>query len=121
MVVFEGVRVIASAHATDQAISRVPVLKGATRAQVVRWVERTAAKAVADGRTAKTMPRWCSRSKISDARRAKIKPGYGDGRFVWNGAQTAVLMVRKLAEVDGGGWIVLTVMTPENRPDAVVS
>lgn len=115
MITFEGVRVVATAHATDQALSRVPAQRGATRAQVVWWIERTAAKAIVDGRTAKTMPRWCSRSKTRLGPRAKILPGYGDGRFLWNESQTAVMMVRRVAAAEGGGWVVLTVMAPEGR------
>lgn len=121
MIDFEGVRVSASHHATDQALKRVPLLRGATRTAAVRWVERTAAKAIIGGRTARTMPRWCAVGKTRLPRRAKVDRTQGVSRFAWNEAETAVLMIKRAHSWEnkhGAGWVVLTVMVPTDAAEA---
>lgn len=117
MITFEGVKVSATAHATDQALRRVDLLRGASRQGATRWVERTTAKALIAGRRSKTMPRWCSIGNTSLPRRAKLTAP-GTYRFVWNEQQTVVFAVVHSHEKDhqvGAGWVVMTVMVPKRE------
>lgn len=105
----DGVRVAASIHAAEQGLKRVPVLRGADRAGATRWIERSTAKALNEGRTAKTLPIWCVRRSGFPRKKATARGVY---RFAWNEERTAVFMVVKSHEKDGGGWVVMTVMAP---------
>lgn len=121
MIELDGVRVSSTLHATDQALKRVELLRGASRSGAAHWVERTAAKAILDGRSARTMPRWCSVGKTRLPKRSKLTPKKGVSRFVWNETETAVLMVTRSHDRDhevGAGWVVLTVMTPRTSAEA---
>lgn len=112
----DGVKVISSGHACDQAMRRVGRLAGASRNEATRWVELSVAQALIAGRRSKTMPRWCSAGKHEHIlyRRKKLNhPGLY--RFVWDEGRSAVFAVVRAHEkerFEGAAWVVITVMVP---------
>jgi hypothetical protein len=118
----DGVLVSASHHAVEKAAARIPVLRGADRAAANRWVERTAARAISQGRVASNVPVWCLRGTT---RRYRAGRQGGVLRFAWNEDETAVFLVRRTsvnAMTDDGAskakaWVVVTVLV---RPGATV-
>lgn len=115
MVDFGGHRVVASNHAVEQALRRVPVLRGADKGGGSYWVEQTAARALRDGRRARRCPRWCVREWSNGfSARARL-PQDGVIRFLWNETETAAMIVMKVTQAEGGPrvWLVKTVITPE--------
>lgn len=114
MIAFDGRPVVASQHAIEKALLRVPVVKGATKGGAALWIERTGSRALRDGRIAKTIPRWCCRG----SRRVKLSARWGgDVRALWNEQETAVLIVQHVHEKTYRSgrrvWLVLTVLTPD--------
>lgn len=117
MSVYEGVRVCSTAHACDQAMRRVATLRGASRHGATRWIERSVAKALRDGRRSKTMPRWCAAGKHDHIlyQRKKLAKHPGTYRFVWNETQSAVFVLvwaHEKEQAEGAGWAVMTVLVP---------
>lgn len=108
MTSFEGVETIASKHAVEQATRRCAHLANAGSHGITFWIERQAAKALLDGRSAKTQPRWCTRTL------SRHKVAGQNVRYLWNEQQTVVFIVRRLkhTERDPRAWLVLTVMVP---------
>lgn len=107
MVAEGDLRVTASRHATDRAMTRRGEFK--KRGHAISWVEETAFEAISAGRKAKRLPRWCQAGDY----RARLN-GEGVYRFVWDEAQSAVFLVRKIRDDTDllPLWLVLTVVVP---------
>lgn len=110
MVELDGYRVIASNHAIEQALRRVPVLRGADEHGSRYWVEQTAARALRDGRRARRCPRWAVRG---EGERGRTR-SEGVHRYLWNEALTAAFVAQQMQDNQGRGkmWLIKTVLRP---------
>lgn len=105
------VNVVASLHAAARALERVPVLKGCDHAAACYWVERTAGRALRDGRKARRCPSWCTRDQEEGLkRRARANNLGGHLRFIWNEDETSAMLVRRRMQDGAKLWIVVTVV-----------
>lgn len=102
-----------SSHACDRAISRIAVLDD--RRTAMSYVALQAGLALREGRKARRLPRWCVRPfPNGDPRQRDRLRQEGIMRFLWDEAESMVMLVRKMRhEIDGSPmWLVITVMTP---------
>lgn len=115
----DGLRITVSRHAADAALKRHPELAGRRVDDAVYWAENRALEALRASRKARTCPRWCVRVWTNGfTNRRKMVPSKGTTRFIWDEAQTFVMLATRVAKGCGGNpdhWHIITVMTPE-RP-----
>lgn len=113
-------RVVSTSHATDQALRRVRDLRGGSRWAASGWVERTTLEGLRAGRKARNFPRWCvAESWVQYRPRLRQE---GTWRYVWDEAESAVMLCHYTRDKAGAGsiWLIITVMTPR-RPVAEVA
>lgn len=97
-------RVVVSGHATDRARERIP---GVPEEKLVGLIYSEVIRALAAGRTAKTIPRWIA----GDGHRYKVPARKGTHRFVWPEHQRYAYLLGTFRANDGRrSWIVKTVM-----------
>jgi hypothetical protein len=108
-----GHRVQATRHAVERAHKRLAGRWAPeTRAEVGNWVEHKALAALIEGRSAKTLPRWCVRGAGG---RAKLSRAPGTCRYLWDEQRSSVFVVKRERDPGAPGrplWLVLSVLAP---------
>lgn len=112
----EYVRV--SSHALDRALKRVEAVQGFDRQRAMSYVAMEAQLALRDGRRARRFPRWCVREFPNGDRVRYRLPQEGVMRFLWDEAETMVMLARKTRTATRKPcWLIITVMrAPDDEP-----
>lgn len=115
MIELDGHRVVATHHAAEQALRRIETLRGADRIAARRWVELSVARAIRDGRRARTAPRFAIREWSNGYKSRGKTTQNGMVRFFWNENETAAFVACLVKDELRGArsWIVKTVITAE--------